>query len=271
MLSTNLRSRIISGALLAGVAFALTWAGDVTFALLVLVVGLFLCWEWGRMVRGVDFDLAFYIHAAAVAGAVGLTAAGYAALGVAAIITAAIILVPLVFGHGARLSALGVLYVGLPAVALVWIRMSEPGGFAAIILIFAVVWSSDIAAYAAGRLIGGPKLWPRISPNKTWAGLIGALVAGSAAAAIVGFAFGIDPLPRLVLAGLGFALVAQAGDLAESALKRLFGRKDASGLIPGHGGFMDRMDSIVAVAVVAAISALAIDAYAPARALLFGV
>lgn len=271
MLSTNLRSRIIWGAAMAAVAFALAWVGVKAFALLIVVVAVFISWEWGRMVRGVGSDLAFYIHAAAVAGAIWLASSGYAALGLAVIVIAAIMLVPLVFGHGARLSALGVFYVGLPAVALLWLRMSEPHGFAAIIFIFAVVWSSDIAAYAAGRLIGGPKLWPSVSPNKTWAGLSGALAAAAGAAAIVALVLETAPLPRLVLLGLALGLIAQGGDLAESALKRLFGRKDASDFIPGHGGFMDRMDSIVAASVAAALFALAIDPHSPALALLFGV
>jgi phosphatidate cytidylyltransferase len=270
-LSANLKSRIVSGTVLAAVAFALAWAGPMPFAALVLVIGLFISWEWGRMVRGVSADLPFLVHAVAVAAAVALAAAGYAALGVAVLVIAAIILVPLVFGRGARLSALGVFYVGLPAVSLLWLRLDAPYGLAAVLLIFAIVWPSDIAAFAAGRLVGGAKLWPSISPNKTWAGLIGGVSAGAGAAAVVAlFLAEASPL-RLALTGLGLSLIAQMGDLAESALKRLFGLKDASDLIPGHGGFMDRMDSIIAVAVAAALLALAVDAHAPARALLFGV
>jgi len=270
-LSANLKSRIISGTVMAAIAFGLAYAGPTPFAVLILVVALFVSWEWGRMVRGVATDLAFFIHASAVAAAIGLATAGFAALGVAVLVSAAIILIALVFGHGARLSALGVFYVGLPAVSLLWLRMSEPYGFAAVLLIFAVVWCSDIAAYAAGRSIGGPKLWPKISPNKTWAGLIAAISAGALAAALVALLLEDASPLRLALTGLGLSLVAQMGDLAESALKRLFGRKDASHLIPGHGGFMDRMDSIVAVATAAALLAFALGPHAPARALLFGV
>ncbi len=270
-LSSNLRLRLISGAVLATVAFLLTYAGPLPFGLLILVCALVISWEWGRLVRGATFDLGFFLHAIAVTAAVVLAAAGYAALAVAVLVIAAITLIPLYIGRGARLSGLGVFYVGLPAVALLWLRSDEPFGFTAVLFVFAVVWSSDTAAYAAGRSIGGPKLWPRVSPNKTWAGLIGALAAGAAAAAV----FAVlepDAAPlRLVLLGAALALVAQAGDLAESALKRLFNLKDASDLIPGHGGFMDRMDSIVAAAVAAALLALAVDPQAPARALLFGV
>ncbi len=272
VLSENLKLRIASGAVLAAVALGLAYAGPMPFALLILLIGLFLSWEWGRMVRGVGADLAFFIHAAAITAAIGLAVAGYAALGAAVLVTAAIILVPLVFGRGARLSALGVFYVGLPAISLLWLRASEPYGFAAVLLVFAIVWCSDIGAYAAGRLIGGPRLWPRVSPNKTWAGLIGGLAAGTGAAALIAPLLLTEASPlRLALTGLGLSLVAQGGDLAESALKRLFGLKDASDLLPGHGGFMDRMDSIVAVAVAAALYALILDPRAPARALLFGV
>jgi len=268
-LSADLRSRLVWGSVLAIVALALAYAGPVPFAALVLVVALFVSWEWGRMVRGVSADVAFFVQAIAVTAAVVLTTAGYAALAVAVIVTAAIILIPLVFGRGARLSALGAFYAGLPSISLIWLRQDARYGLLAILLIFAVVWSSDIAAYAAGRAIGGPKLWPRISPNKTWAGLIGGATACVVAGAI--FAELVDASPlRLGLIALGLGLIAQGGDLAESALKRLFGFKDASGLIPGHGGFMDRMDSIVAVAVAAGMIAFAIDPHSPAQALLFG-
>ena len=270
-MSTNLKLRIVSGAALALTAFAFAYAGTLSFALLVATVALFVSWEWGRIVRGVGADLAFYVHAVALLLAIILAAAGYAALGVAVLVTAAIILVPLQFGRGGRLSALGVFYSGLPAVALIWLRSSESYGLAAVLFIFAVVWSSDIAAYAAGRLIGGAKLWPSISPNKTWAGLMGALCAGAVAGAIAALMLTDASVVRLSAIGLVLSFIAQAGDLGESALKRVFGRKDASDLIPGHGGFMDRMDSIVAVATAGALFALAVGPHAPARALLFGL
>jgi phosphatidate cytidylyltransferase len=129
---------------------------------------------------------------------------------------------------------------------------------------------TDTAAYFSGRTIGGPKLWPAVSPKKTWAGLIG----GVSGAALVGAVFptltGSGFSVWLAILGLVLGLIAQAGDLAESALKRHYGLKDASDLIPGHGGFMDRMDGVVTASVFAALVALAIDAYAPARALLYG-
>lgn len=270
-LPADLKVRIVAGAVMAAIALALDYAGPTWFALLVAVVALVISWEWGRVVRGESFDLAFFIHAAAVTAAVGLAARGYAALGLAVIAAAAIVLVPVVFGRGAGLSVLGVLYVGVPAVALLWLRSDEPYGFLSVLLIFAIVWSADTAAYAAGRLIGGPKLWSQISPNKTWSGVVGGLVASTVAAALFSlFVAGASPI-GLALTGLVLGVVSQAGDLAESAFKRIFGFKDASALIPGHGGFMDRMDSIVTVAVAAGLFALAVDPHAPARALLFGM
>jgi phosphatidate cytidylyltransferase len=266
----SLKWRVISGSVLAAVAFTLAYAGPVYFAALVLVIALFIAWEWGHMVRGTTADLAFFVHAVAVTAAVGLATAGYAALGVAVLVTAAIILVPLVFGRGARLSALGVFYAGLPALSLLWLRLDEPYGLSAVLFIFAIVWTSDIAAYAAGRLIGGPRLWPRISPKKTWAGLIGAVSASALIAGLIAPLLADASPLRLAITGASLSLVAQMGDLAESALKRLFGLKDASHFIPGHGGFMDRMDSIVAVAVAAALLALAVGPHEPARALLSG-
>ncbi len=270
-LPADLKVRIVAGAVMAAIALALASAGPTWFALLVAVVALVISWEWGRVVRGESFDLAFFIHAAAVTAAVGLAARGYAALGLAVIAAAAIVLVPIVFERGAGLSVLGVLYVGVPAVALLWLRSDEPYGFLSVLLIFAIVWSADTAAYAAGRLIGGPKLWAQISPNKTWSGVVGGLVASTVAAALFSlFVAGASPI-GLALTGLVLGVVSQAGDLAESAFKRIFGFKDASALIPGHGGFMDRMDGIVTVAVAAGLFALAVDPHAPARALLFGM
>ncbi len=131
-----------------------------------------------------------------------------------------------------------------------------------------IVWGADSGAFVFGRSIGGPKLWAPISPNKTWAGLAGALVvAGFAAWAFTVGVTGGDA-PRSVAVGALLALISQCGDLIESAIKRRHGVKDASGLIPGHGGFMDRVDGLIFAAVAAAIYALAIDSGAPAAALL---
>jgi phosphatidate cytidylyltransferase len=236
---------------------------------LVAAVALLMSWEWARIVRGVRYDAALGVHAAAVVGAIALTVAGFQALALTTIAVGAAVIVPLQFGARAFASAIGVAYVGLPAIALAGLRCDEPFGELAVLFVFLVAWLTDTCAYAAGRLIGGPKLLPRVSPNKTWSGLVGGVGAAVLGAVVFALAIGAPPL---FLAGLALALgiIAQAGDLAESALKRGYGVKDASGLIPGHGGFMDRLDSVVAVSICAALVGVALDHQAPARALLFG-
>jgi phosphatidate cytidylyltransferase len=267
---SELLSRILSGLLLGAITIGVAWAGLKPFALLVLVVALVMSWEWGRVVRGVDSDLTFVVHAVAVVIAIALAAFVSAALGVAALAIGSILALSLQFGERGLLSAAGVLYTGLPAVSLLWLMSDgEPWGFRAVLFILVLVWATDTFAYVAGRLIGGPKLMPTVSPNKTWSGLAGGVGASAATAAAFASFIGAPALV-LALSGLVLGLVAQAGDLAESALKRHFGVKDASNIIPGHGGFMDRMDGVVTVAVAAALFALFKGPSAPAQALFLG-
>lgn len=266
----DLRTRAASAVVLAVLALGANFAGAVPFAVLVSLLVLVVSWEWGRVVGGAGTGVLFAVHAASAAIAAALAASGMAALSLAALGIGAILVVPLRFGAGARLSALGVLYVGLPAVALIWLRGSTPEGALAILFVFLVVWTYDSAAFAAGTLIGGPKLWPSVSPKKTWAGLAGGIAASAAMGVFFSkFLLGSPP-GWLAVCGVAFGVVAQGGDLLESALKRACGVKDTSRLIPGHGGFMDRLDSTMTVAVAAGLVALALDPRAPARVLLFG-
>lgn len=272
-LARDLLPRLLSGIALAGVALSLLYSGPWAFAVLVLAVTLVMCWEWGHVVRrgSTGVDPVLIVHGLTVGGAVLLSAAGYAALGVIALLAGTFVVGVLRFGEKARMSALGVLYVGLPAVALLLLRGAEPYGFLAVLYVLLVVIATDVFAYFTGRMVGGAKLWPRISPNKTWSGLVGGVAMAGVTGAAFSFAVSGGVPLRLALIGLGLGLVAQGGDLVESALKRDFGVKDASGLIPGHGGFMDRMDGIVTAAPVAALIGLLINMYAPARALLLGI
>lgn len=152
---------------------------------------------------------------------------------------------------------LGILYVALPCFALVWLRTDVQMGRETLMWLFAVVWSADTGAYLAGRAIGGPKMAPKISPNKTWAGLIGGVLSAGIVGAAVAAAFaGEDGLTRpLAAAGLSAAIgfVAEMGDLLESWLKRRLAVKDSGRLIPGHGGLFDRVDGLLAAAIASAL------------------
>jgi phosphatidate cytidylyltransferase len=266
--SKELTLRIASGVVLAGVASALLYAGIRPFTGLVFVVALAMCWEWGHIVRQASIDTPFIIHGAAVGAGVVLAGNGFAAVGLLTVLIGALIVLALRFSERAKLSALGVLYVGVPCIGLLWLRGDEPYGFRAVLFLLIAVIVTDTAAYAVGRTLGGPKLWPRVSPNKTWSGLIGGVSTAGLAGALFSLAVPGASAWLLGLTGVICGLVAQAGDLAESSLKRAHGVKDASQLIPGHGGFMDRMDGLVGAAAAAALFALVLNMHAPARALL---
>ena len=163
-------------------------------------------------------------------------------------------------GHGGVPLLCAVLgYVGVAAAALLWLRDDPRVGWPNILFLVLVVWSADIGAYATGRLIGGPRLAPRLSPGKTWSGAAGGLLAAVAVGVMTAQILSASTTPwrAIVLAG-ALAIVAQAGDLLESAVKRRLQIKDTSHLIPGHGGLFDRLDAILAAAPAAALLALAL-------------
>ena len=267
----ELQLRTVSAVALGGCALAALFAGPIPFGFLVLLVALVMCWEWGHIVRsGGGMDLTFIVHALTVSAAILAAMFGPAELALGLLAAGGVTLVVLNSDDGPGVSVLGALYVGVPAIALICLRSSQPFGLTAVMFIFAVVWAGDIAAFLGGRQIGGFKLYPSISPNKTWAGLISAVAASIIVGAVFWSYLGDAPLLYLLLCAAGLGVVAQLGDLAESALKRLFRVKDSSDLIPGHGGFMDRMDGIVTAACVGLAVGLLINSEAPARALLYG-
>jgi phosphatidate cytidylyltransferase len=262
--------RLLSGLAMVAVVALFTIAGPNAFAVLAVVVSLVVAWEWSRLVNGTEPGLVLMVQLGAVAVA-GLVAASVApGLGLLALCIGAILALLLSLERNSLLAALGVLYAGLPAVSLIWVRCDDPFGLRAVIFLIVIVAVADTAAFLSGRLFRGPLLWPRVSPRKTWSGLLGAL----AASAVVGALFWVvvpDGSPvRLAATGAVLAAVAQAGDLAESALKRRFGAKDTGALLPGHGGMMDRVDGLVAAAVAVGTAAVFINMLAPASALLLG-
>jgi phosphatidate cytidylyltransferase len=252
--SLKLRARIISSLVLAPGALAAAWWGGPAFSGVVAAAGVILAREWTRMSDPEGGDQAFAMAAAGAAGAAIAAAALQMSLAWAWMAVAALAagIERTRRGGGAApaiSAALGVVYVSAPSIALVWLRLA-PDGAERVTYLFACVWAADTGAFLAGNMIGGPRLLPRVSPHKTWAGL----VVGSALAGLVGgmlaWTFG---WPNLWSKTLGAALLGAAalgGDLVESALKRRYGVKDAGALIPGHGGLLDRVDGLMLAAVV---------------------
>ncbi len=153
-------------------------------------------------------------------------------------------------------TALGLLWIALPCISFIWLGNEKTGGRAILVWMLVVVWATDIGAYAIGRGVGGPRLAPRWSPRKTWAGLVGGILSAAIAGGVTALAVEHSPVPLLILVSAGLAVVAQFGDLAESLAKRRFGVKDSSALIPGHGGLLDRLDGLLAVLPVVALMTL---------------
>jgi len=154
---------------------------------------------------------------------------------------------------------LAIVYSLAAIVALLWLRHQPGDGRETIIWIVACIWATDIGAYAVGRLAGGARLAPRISPGKTWSGLIGGMAWAAVASSAVGYVFGLGHTFTLAAIGAGIAVIGQIGDLLESAAKRRAGVKDSGTLIPGHGGLLDRVDGLLAVLVVVALTRLIVD------------
>ena len=263
-LATRLASALVLAALAIGAALISPW----TFLLLVIAASCVIAWEWGRLTRGDGFDRIAAVQMAGVALALTLIALGRPSLALGALGLTALALAAASAGTQSMPWALaGLAYTALPGAALIWLRSDAALGAVAVLYLLALAATADTAAYAAGRLIGGPKLAPRVSPNKTWSGF----AAGLLAPALVGCAFAIylggTSAAWLAFVSVALALACQMGDLIESAVKRTFGTKDMSALIPGHGGLLDRIDSLLFAAVLAAFIALR-DPANPASALL---
>lgn len=269
---TELGQRIISALVLAPLVLLVLWWGNPGFPLLVAGLAGIIIWEWNRISRKRGDDAATII-AVAVAGLCVLSvAAGYF---MAALVLAAgggIIAQLLAWrGDRDRLLWVGVLYAVLPASALVVLRADPQWGLFVVLWLLLIVWATDIGAFFAGRWIGGPRLCPPISPKKTWSGAVGgvlaALAVGLGALYVSPFELDVSLGHAVLIAALSVA--AQIGDLGESLLKRRFDVKDSSNLIPGHGGVMDRVDGLVAAALVAGLVGIVrADAGAAARGLL---
>lgn len=253
--------RLLSALLLVAIALGLTYQGGAFFALLWLVAGIALSYEWMTMARvgrlvptliAASLALIAYV----LSHITGMPWVVLASIAVAGSVL--VVLIPLT-SRDRFWAGFGYLCAFVVVAVPIAVRFDPLLGAAGIIWIFAVVWGTDIAAYFTGRKIGGPKLWPSVSPGKTWSGFVGGFLAGTFAGTITAvFArmFGVVlPFDLVSLAALSaFAsIVGQLGDLGESALKRHFHVKDSSHVIPGHGGVMDRLDAFAAVCLLVGI------------------
>lgn len=267
----DLRTRVLSAALLAPVALLCLWFGGWAWIALMAVAAAVLAWEWVRLCGFSTRRLPGAIVPAAVLVAGALAVASHWLAAVAALCVGTVLVAAA--GEGARIRrglpgtwlAFGVLYVGLAAVALIHLRGDARAGLVNVLFLFLTVWASDIGAYAAGRLLGGPKLAPSVSPNKTWTGAAGGLLSAVAVGAGAAYAMsaaagtlGPPNAARVLLVAGAIGLLAQAGDLFESWIKRRFQVKDTSSLIPGHGGLLDRLDGVLAAAPAGAVLGLAL-------------
>lgn len=270
-LQKNFILRLLSGLVLAPAVLGLIWQGGPAYAVLIVSAGALVAYEWHRLTgqgqgrgRGLGLLISYFLVAVVPAASLLVRGDMVLALGLLALGTGLAMRMARPLGKLQMQTQpmrttliwplIGCLVIGLPVSALIWLRLAHGQGMILTFWLFGVVWATDICAYFAGRAIGGPKLAPQISPNKTWAGLAagmaGAFVVGAVLAAqgLLDPAWGVPLIVGLISAA--GAVLAQMGDLCESALKRRFNVKDSGTLIPGHGGILDRVDGLLAVSVL---------------------
>ena len=275
--ASNLLLRVASAAVLAPIAIGFVYIDGWLFLALCAAAAAGILWEWTRLVAEYPDRRILLPGLAALVAALLLAGIGRPGAAAAVIVVGAVLAGGAMAawprhapaGNHAAWAAGGVLYAGIMFLGPALLRRDPALGFVALLFLAATVWATDIFAYAVGRAIGGPLLWPQVSPHKTWAGAIGGLAGGVAAGIAVAYASGIGRLAAIGVIALMLSLLTQAGDLFESAVKRRFGAKDASHLIPGHGGLMDRLDGFLVASFAALLIGLVRQGIAaPAQGLL---
>ena len=266
---SDLPSRILSALVMVPVVLGATWYGGAAFAILAALGSVIVFSEWTGLTgpgMGPILSRIFAVVLAVSVLAVQFWTPMHGALLLA--LTVAFALGFSITNGGSMWPAAGIGYAGLAGVGLVSLRLGD-AGLAAVLFVFAIVWGNDIAAYFVGRAAGGPKLWPAVSPKKTWSGALGGLCFGVAAGLAVAAAFGVVPGIALAIVAVVISIAGQAGDLLESSIKRRAGKKDSGTLIPGHGGLMDRVDALIlAVGVAVTIGWIRAGFAEPARGML---
>lgn len=250
---SDLRLRVISAVILGPLVLGIVYFGGVAYSLLGLVAAVLFLWEWYSITGTKHTTVSASFGYASLIGAAGCFHLGNPVAALLIVFIGALGAYAVArFSKEGRWAGEGVLYSGLALFSLLAIRHGTNGLLLTFFLFF-VVWATDIFAYFTGRNLGGPKLWARVSPKKTWSGAIGGLVLAVVFGISVAAAFGMNELVAWGLLSAGLSIVSQAGDLLESAIKRHFDVKDSSQLIPGHGGIMDRIDGLVAAAIFAVL------------------
>ncbi len=249
---SDLGPRIASGLALALGGVTAAWFGGAWIAGACGAAVVIMSYEWARMSEPGAVTGAFMFAFAGAIGAVMFASWGLLGYGAAWMAACAILSATRRRSlAGIVETAGGALYIGLPCAVFVWLRR-QPEGLAVVLVLFAVIWAADIFAYFGGKLIGGPKVAAGLSPNKTWSGIVAGVAAGALAGLGCGIVFGASAaLEGLwLLVGVVIAFTGLMGDLFESFLKRRFGVKDASKIIPGHGGVLDRIDGLMAATLL---------------------
>lgn len=268
-LGSELALRVGSALVLVPLAIGTAYLGGWLFALFWGAAAMGVLWEWTALVARNDQRSVPLTGGASLALAVVLVAAGHLLAAVVVLAMGAIGAASLALAERRTWVAGGIPYAGALALAPIVLRADDADGFLAVIFLFAIVWTTDISAYFAGRALGGPKLMPQVSPNKTWAGAVGGLIASVVVTLALAKMAGLTALFALAMLAVVLSVFAQGGDLFESFLKRRFHAKDSGHLIPGHGGLMDRLDGFVSASVAAALIGLARGGFeAPGHGLL---
>jgi len=266
---SDLALRVASSLLLAPLALGAAYVGGWPFVAFWSLAALGIFWEWTWLVAGEQRKWVLALGGAALVMALALASVDRPVTALIAIALGGAAAGAVAPDDRRGWAAAGLPYAGAIGIAPIVLRSDHEDGFVAMVFLFAIVWSTDSVAYFCGRLIGGPKLMPQVSPKKTWSGAIGGLIGAVVAAIVVGRLATLVELAAPAGIGAILSVFAQGGDLFESRLKRTFGAKDSSHLIPGHGGLMDRLDGFVAAAAIAAlIGILRGGLDAPARGLL---
>jgi phosphatidate cytidylyltransferase len=266
---SELALRVCSALVLVPLALATAYLGDWPFAVFWGVAAMGVLWEWTSLVAGTDRRFVLMTGAASLALALALVVSGLPLPAVIVLAIGTLAAASLAPTERRLWIAGGIPYAGALGLAPIVLRSDREDGFLAVIFLFAVVWTTDIAAYFIGRAAGGPRLVPQVSPNKTWSGAIGGTLAAVVVALALAKTAALAGLFAIAMLAIVLSVSAQAGDVFESFLKRRFGAKDSSHLIPGHGGLMDRLDGFVTAIVVATLIGLVRGGFeAPGRGLL---